>query len=249
MIGLMSRVNLPDGGGIDRDDPTPAPTPPLQDLEDPMSRPHEMRASERIPSRAQVRVVGKGRRVILAVAINISLGGILLHATPPLPVGSTCEVVILAGTGTGGTVRAEGTVVRSSEAGSAVKFAAPLAANVYSALAQSGEEGMLARITRTYGDYFRVARSRRLHGCEQILGVTKTQFRAIFATTFTASIPLAVLPVWIYRASIPPAPNGVKIAAAFAYAAVWFLLLQPTLDILAIRAIRARTALASPPEA
>jgi hypothetical protein len=214
-----------------------------------MSRPHEMRTSERIPSRAQVRVVGKGRRVILAVAINISLGGILLHATPPLPVGSTCEVVILASGGSGGTVRAEGTVIRSSEAGSAVKFAAPLPASAYTALAQSAEEGMLASITRSYRDYFRVARSRRLHGCEQILGVTKTQFRTIFGTTFTASIPLAVLPVWIYRASIPAAPNGVKIAAAFAYAAVWFLLLQPTLDILAIRVVRSRSPLATPPGA
>lgn len=212
-----------------------------------MNRPHEMRASERVPSQAQVRVVGKGRRVILAVAINISLGGILLHATPPLPVGSTCEVVILGGAGQSGTVRAEGTVVRSSEAGSAVKFATPLPADAYSALAQATGEGMLTSITRAYRDYFRVARSRRLHGCEQILGVTKRQFRAIFATTFTLSIPAAVIPVWAYRATIPPVADGVKILAAFAYASLWFLLLQPTFDLLAIRMVRSRNTLATPP--
>ena len=205
-----------------------------------MSRSHELRASERIPTSAQVRVVGKGRKVIMAVAINISLGGILLHATPPLPVGSTCEVVILSGSGPEGTLRAEGTVIRGNGAGSVVKFAAPLPAAAYSILSTDANQGMFSNLIKSYRDYFRVSRSPVLEGCEELLGVTKSQFRNVFYTTFSASIPMAVLPVWIYRASLQIGPNWVRIVAAFAYAALWFLLLQPSLDILALRRLRAR---------
>ncbi|MBI3132247.1 MAG: PilZ domain-containing protein [Acidobacteria bacterium] len=205
-----------------------------------MSRSHELRASERIPTSAQVRVVGKGRKVILAVAINFSLGGILLHATPPLPVGSTCEVVILSGSGPEGTLRAEGTVIRGDGAGSVVKFASPLPSTAYSVLSMDANQGMFSSLIKSYRDYFQVSRSPILEGCEELLGVTKSQFRNVFYTTFSASIPIAVVPVWIFRESLQIGPNWARIVAAFAYGALWFLLLQPTLDILTLRRLRAR---------
>jgi hypothetical protein len=199
----------------------------------------DQRTSDRIPIGNRVKVLSNGKIVAYLVAINLSLGGILLSTQPNLRVGTPCEVAIQSGA-EGGTVLARGMVVRNDDGGTAVKFA--------SALPKSAFETVVAPATASssllnaYRNYFQVSRSKTLENCEELLGVTKTQFRAVFYSTFSGSIGLAVLPVWILRASIPPYPAFVKILLAFAYGAFWLMLLQPSMDLAVFRVLRGKAA-------
>ena len=78
--------------------------------------------------------------------------------------------------------------------------------------------------------------------CEALLGVSKGTLRTVFLTTFSICIPVAVLPVWLYRAAIPAIPLWEKVVLSFAYGAVWLGLIQPTLDVLVLWVLRKRSA-------
>ena len=199
----------------------------------------DMRASRRVPIGNRVRVISNGRIVTYVVALNLGLGGVLLKAQSPLPIGSSCKVSILPPDGAPDReVSVEGRVIREDGAGTAVQFAAALAKERFEAVvAPAGPRAVL----EAYRTYFRVSRTAGLENCESLLGVTKAQFRRVFYSTFSGSIVLAILPVWFLRASIPPYPNGVKILLAFAYGALWLMLLQPTADLAVFRWLRRRT--------
>ena len=80
--------------------------------------------------RGKMRVVASGNVKILdAVTSDISTGGAFLHTIQPLPAGTRVNLeLVLASkglkaiTGTQGSVRVAGTVVRSSFEGTAIRF-------------------------------------------------------------------------------------------------------------------------------
>jgi len=208
-----------------------------------MNSPSDLRASERIPIGHRVKVVPKGRTAALAFAVNISLGGMLLGAATPLPVGTSCEVAILVpGMKLGQAVKATGTVVRSDAHGLAIRFAQALQPEVIQAVVRTGGSWRNLPLIRDYADYFQVSQSEDRTDCEALLGVSKGTLQAVFLTTFATCIPVAILPVWLYRAAIPAIPIWEKVLLSFVYGAVWLGIIQPTLDVLVLRALRMRRA-------
>jgi hypothetical protein len=202
----------------------------------------DMRASRRVPIGNRVRVISNGRIVTYVVALNLGLGGVLLKAQSPLPIGSSCKVSILPPDGAPDReVSVEGRVIREDGTGTAVQFAAALAEERFEAVVAPVATAGPRAVLEAYRTYFRVSRTAGLENCESLLGVTKAQFRRVFYSTFSGSIVLAVLPVWFLRASIPAYPNGVKILLAFAYGALWLMLLQPAADLAIFRWLRRRT--------
>jgi hypothetical protein len=204
-----------------------------------MSPGAEQRSSERIPIGHRVKVVPKGRSAALALAVNISLGGMLLGAAPVLPVGTNCQVSILVpGADLGQSITTLATVVRSDAHGTALRFAEDLRPEIVQNVALlQGSWRNLPGI-RAYMDYFQVSRSQDGTDCEALLGVGKGTLRNVFLSTYSICIPAAILPVWLYRAAIPGLPSWEKIALSFAYGAVWLGLIQPTLDVLILRMMR-----------
>ena len=97
-------------------------------------------------------------------------------------------------------------------------------------------------LIKAYADYFQVSQSGDRTDCEALLGVSEGTLRTVFLTTFSACIPAAILPVWLYRAAIPAIPASEKVLLSFAYGAVWLGVLQPTLDVLVLRLLRKRHA-------
>jgi hypothetical protein len=206
-----------------------------------MSPNTNLRASERIPVSSRVKMVSKGRIIAYAVAVNISLGGVLLNATPTLPVGSTCQLAIYQGGDEGGKrVMTEGTVVRAEDGTMAIRFAQPIAQESYEAFMRQAGAHQKFSLIQSYRNYFKVSLDQNLSECETLLGVSKSTFRTVFFTTFSTCIPLAILPVWLARESIPAAPNLVKIVASFAYGGVWLMVIQPAMDMTAFHFIRKR---------
>lgn len=202
----------------------------------------ELRASQRLPVGNRVKIISNGRIVAYVVAVNLGLGGVLLKAQSALPVGSSCKVSIqpLDG-GPEPDLSVEGRVIREDGAGIVVQFASTLARESFEAVVHPAGLSAPRALLAAYRDYFRVSRTADLENCESLLGVTKAQFRRVFYSTFGGSIVLAILPVWFLRASIPAYPNGVKILLAFAYGALWLMLLQPTADLAVFRWMRRRT--------
>ncbi len=208
-----------------------------------MSPSIEQRTSERIPARNRVKILVQGRMVAYTMAINLSLGGVLVAAAPPLPLGSRCELALFtAQNGQGRGILTEGTVVRSDSQGTAIQFLQALPPESFRVLARQTAMNTTRSILNAYRDYFRVGQSEGLADCEKLLGVSKRTYRTVFITTFSTCIPMAILPVWLLRESIPAAPVWAKIAAAFAYGAVWLLLVQPTIDLTAFRVLRQKSA-------
>lgn len=211
-----------------------------------MSSTTDLRASERVPVSSRVKLVSRGKIIAYAVAVNISLGGILLNATPTLPIGSTCQLAIYQGGDQAGQrVMAEGTVVRAEDGTMAIRFAQPIAQESYAAFARQAIAPQKTSLIQSYRNYFKVSFDQNLSECEALLGVSKQTFRTVFFTTFSSSIPVAILPVWLLRASIPPAPVLLKIALCFAYGALWLMVLQPALDMAIFRFLRRREAVRS----
>lgn len=206
-----------------------------------MSPRSDHRTSERIPIRNRVKVMAKGRMVAYTLAINISMGGVLLDAGPSLPVGSRCELAIFnTGAASSARIMAEGVVVRTEANRTAVQFLESLPQESLRALTDRTRLSTWHSVIGAYSDYFRAGQSESLDACERLLGVSRSTYRAVFYTSFATCIPLAILPVWLLRASIPPAPVWAKIALCFLYGGVWLLLIQPTIDLTAFRLIRAR---------
>jgi hypothetical protein len=205
-----------------------------------MSSPAEKRAAERIPFQSRVKVMSKGRMIAYSLAINISLGGILLTAGQVLPVGSRCEVSILPEAKGQGLVLAAGTVVRSDTAGTAIQFLNTLGKESLQSLVMHGDLNPAGSFFQAYLAHFKVGQSENLADCEKLLGVSKRTYRAVFWTTFSSCIPLAVLPVWLLRESIPAIPIWSKILLSFLYGGLWLMIIQPSIDLTAFRFLRAR---------
>lgn len=207
-----------------------------------MSSATDLRASERIPIGHRVKVVPKGRSAALAIAVNISLGGMLLGAAPALPVGTSCDVSILMPGALGQAIKTTGTVVRSDAHGTAIRFAQALQPEVVQTVAHTQGSWRTMPLVRAYVDYFQVSHSEDQTDCEALLGVSKGMLRTVFLTTFSISIPTAILPVWLYRAAIPDIPSWEKVAISFAYGAVWLGIIQPTMDVIVLKILRSRRA-------
>jgi hypothetical protein len=171
-----------------------------------------------------------------AMAVNISLGGLLLIAAPPLPIGTSCDIsILIPGSGLRQAVKATGTVVRSDTHGMAIRFAQALKPEVIQAVAQTSRSWTSSPLIQAYSDYFQVSRSEDHTDCEALLGVSPGTLRTVFLSTFSMVIPLAILPVWLHRAAIPGIPNWEKVAFSFLYGGVWLGLIQPTADVLILR--------------
>jgi len=208
-----------------------------------MTTPIEQRTSERIPTQNRVRVIAQGKLVAYSLAVNLSLGGVLLDAAPVLPVGCRCELALFPSeTQAGQGILTAGTVVRSDTQGTAIQFIESLAPGSFQALARQTEMSTGRSILNAYRAYFRVGQSDRYADCEKLLGVSKRTYRTVFFTTFSTCIPLAILPVWLLKDSLPPAPVWAKISAAFLYGAAWLLLIQPAIDLAAFRILKRKQA-------
>jgi hypothetical protein len=206
-----------------------------------MSSPQDLRAYERIPVNHEVKVTSTGRFSARALATNLSMGGILLAAPGALPVGSHCEVAIqLPDRSSLDPIHATGRVVRSDDNGVAIQFSRPLEAKSFEVLAHA--PGAWARIplVKAYADYFRVSFSQNYENCETLLGVSKQTFRTVFLASFFTCIVAAVIPVWFLRHSFIGFPVWGRILGSFAYGALWLGAVQPTVDVLAFRFLRAR---------
>lgn len=225
-----------------------AATQEFQQWRSKMSSVQDMRSSKRIPIENQVRVrTGKGKMAAYVMAINISMGGVLLTAAPSLPVGSSCDVAISLSQGLGGDrVMATGTVIRNDAHGTAIRFAHDLDQTLYQKFASHESLRAGNPLLNSYLNYFKVSQSADNDGSEALLGVSRQTFRKVFLTTFCTSIPLAVLPVWMFQASIPPVPNWLKVVLSFVYGLVWLAIIQPVTDILVFRYLRRRKAAAAP---
>jgi len=204
-----------------------------------MSRASDQRTFERVPFGQKVKVVSKGKMVAYAMAINIGMGGVLLNASPILPVGSQCRLAIPV-PGEEGLQRlnAEGTVVWSTAEGTAVKFVRTLEPSRFEALVQMTRVSSHRSPLDSYLDYFRVSMSKDLADCERLLGVSKQTFRTSFYLSFASCISLAILPVWVLRSSIPAIPDWTKVLLSFGYAAVWIAVIQPAVDLTVFHFVR-----------
>lgn len=205
-----------------------------------MSGTIESRTAKRIPVGNPVNVMVKGKVILAAIAVNISMGGLYLDAAGVLPVGSPCEVAIFLPEGSGSeSFVAQGRVVRAGDNGTAIQFAKMLGDQTLDVIASPGSPSWAASLARSYANYFKVSQSRIGYDSERLFGVTAKVFRSVSTTTFIACIPAAILPVWAFRASIPAAiPDWAKIVAAFAYGAIWLLVLQPFIDLGVLSLIR-----------
>ncbi|BDU75915.1 PilZ domain-containing protein [Mesoterricola sediminis] len=199
-----------------------------------MSSPVDKRRHERLPAHGEIRIKGKGRLGIYAVVLNVSLGGVLLSATPSLPVGSQWNVSLR--TLAAQRVQAMGTVVRNDDGGTALKFAQELSPSSLKILTGAPEKA--GGVISAYLTYFQVGRNERNAGCEHLLGVSRRTFKTVFYSTFSASLPLAVAPVWFARAAFQPWPVWLKISLSFLYAGFWLFVLQPTMDVAILGFIR-----------
>jgi len=202
----------------------------------------ESRTAKRIPVANRVTVMVKGRVMLAAIAVNISMGGLLLSAAEPLPVGSQCEVAIALPESNGAeSFIAQGRIVRAGSNSIAIQFAKMLGDQTLSVITAPATETLGGSLVRSYLNYFKVSQSRIGYDCERVFGVTSKTFRMISTTSFIACIPAAILPVWALRAYIPAVPDWAKIIAAFIYGAIWLLVLQPFIDLAIFKLIKVRT--------
>lgn len=204
-----------------------------------MSGSNEMRAFERFPIGNPVRVQTRDRRALYSMAINLSLGGILLAAAPVMAIGSPCEVAIMDPSGTtGATIVAQGRVVRSTPGATAIQFADTLAVETLERIVHPPAGMAIRNLAQDYVNYMRAGQTDSDAECMRLMGVERSLYRKVVGATFGAAIPVSILPVWLFRASIPPAPNWEKIALAFLYAVAWMAVIHPLVDIFIIRHLR-----------
>lgn len=207
-----------------------------------MSKSDDSRACERIPIAKPVQVVTRGRASSYALAINLSLGGLLLSAAPPLPVGSQCKLVIpSAGDTTLEKILVEGIVIRNDSHGMAVRFFNQLENMTFEAISPSPTFSPGSSLMNAYLNYFKVSQNRDFKGSQQLLGVSPSNFRKIFLTSFATCIPLAIIPVWVVKDGIYMIPNWLKIILSFGYAGIWFAIIQPLVDLFVFKLIHKRT--------
>ncbi|MBK9796371.1 MAG: PilZ domain-containing protein [Holophagaceae bacterium] len=201
----------------------------------------DSRTCGRIPIAQPVQLVPRGRSATYALVLNISLGGLLLSAAPSLPVGSPCKLVIPpAGDTIGAKILVEGTVIRNDSHGMAIRFANQLEGSTFEAIARQPAMSLMSSIAAAYLNYFKVSQNKNFQGSQELLGVSPSVFRRVFLTSFTLCIPLAILPVWVLKDSMYMIPDWLKIMMSFGYAAVWFAVIQPLVDLSVFRVISKR---------
>jgi len=201
-----------------------------------------LRASDRIPVSNRVNMAPKGRIAFVALAINLSLGGVLLRATPSLPVGSPCELTIHSMKGKDGQrVVREGTVIRNNATGTAIQFSKPLEEKTFNALTGSTDMVNADSIVNRFLIYFRIGNTKGYPDCEKLLGVTKKQYRTVFLSTFFLGIPLSVLPVWAFYDAIVLFPDSIKIGGSITYGFLLFGVVQPIVDLTIFKIIKHRS--------
>jgi len=206
-----------------------------------MSTSDDSRTCGRIPIAKPVQVVSKGRAASYALAINIGLGGLLLSASPALPVGSQCKLAIPpADDSRGDRLLVEGTVIRNDSHGMAVQFARQLENSTFEAIAKPEPPSLMGSLVISYLNYFQVSQHKEFEGSQQLLGVSPGTFRTVFLSSFLTCIPLAIIPVWMIKDSILLIPNWVKILLSFGYATIWFALIQPLVDLMVFKIIKKR---------
>lgn len=202
-----------------------------------MERLDDLRASKRIHIASPVEVATADREAQqCAVAVNVSLGGLLLSPTPPLAVGSPCRLAFHpSGEEDGKDILVEGTVVRKGPQGAAIRFARQLDHRTFEAVAKQSGPTAGGSLLRHYRDYFRVSQQKDHAAAERLLHVSPQRFRSICLTTLLVSIPVAALPVWALRDSITTVPNWLKVSLSFVYAGAWLFIVQPSIDLLIFR--------------
>jgi hypothetical protein len=207
----------------------------------PMGQSDDSRAGRRIRMVKKVQVFSKGLATTSALVLNIGLGGLFLRASPALSVGSQCKLAIPPeGDASGEGIFVEGTVIRSDAQGMAVRFARELEGPTLEAIARQTDLIPGGSLARSYLDYFKVSQNRNFEGSETLLGVSPGVFRRVFLTSFSVCIPLSIGLVWLVKNDISFIPNWLKILLSFAYAAIWFAIIQPFGDLLVFRMLRKR---------
>ena len=205
-----------------------------------MSMNNDLRSAKRVPVSNRVNLMVKGRVILAPLALNISMGGMLLNAAAALPVGYPCEVAIFLPDGSGReSFVAQGKVVRNTEAGTAIQFANLLPDKALDIITRP-LAATSPSLFQSYLSYFKVSQSKSEAYCEQVFGVSKSLFKRVTTISFLTSIPTAILPVWLLRNHMPAIPDWTKIAACFLYGALWLLVLQPVIDLTVIKALRAK---------
>lgn len=203
-----------------------------------MTQHDEFRACRRIPFAKQLQVISRGKAASYAMALNISLGGLLLSAAPSLPVGSSCKLAIPPeGDGRGERLLLEGTVIRSDAKGVAVRFDRQLEETWLRAIAPIPGMPFQTSIATAYLNYFKVSQKPDFAGSERLMGVSPAVFKKVILTTFMACIPLAVLPIWLFKDNFWMMSNWLKVLLSFAYATLWFAVIQPFLDLFVFKVI------------
>lgn len=92
-----------------------------------MTPPPEKRRFRRVPIAYEVKLIVEDRMISFPSAIDLSLGGILVDNSSPLPLGTNCGLAILLGAGSPGKrIVTRGMVVRADERGIAIAFAKAL---------------------------------------------------------------------------------------------------------------------------
>ncbi len=87
----------------------------------------DKRRFRRIPIAYEVKLVVEDRMISFSSAIDLSMGGILVDNSRPLPVGTSCGLAILLGAGSPGKrIVTRGMVVRADERGIAIAFSKAL---------------------------------------------------------------------------------------------------------------------------
>ncbi len=203
-----------------------------------MSQPADLRATKRIPVRNRIRVLAHGRMIAYALAINLSMGGVLLKAMPPVPVGSVCDLTFLAPNGTSGAI--SGMVVRSDATSTAFQFVNLLEAEKFEAIITAPALSLVQSVFIAYRSYFQASQSKHDADYQRLLGITRDDFKRVFTITFASCILAALLSVWAFRSLLSPFSNLTKVLGSFGYVGVWLMAVQPTLDLAVIRVMRKR---------
>jgi len=202
-----------------------------------MDKLDDLRASKRIHIASPVEVATADREAQQrAVAVNVSMGGLLLCPTPSLAVGSACRLAFHpSGEDEAKDILVEGTVIRKGPQGAAIRFARQLDHRTFEAVAKPNGRTAGRSVLRHYQDYFRVSQQKDHASAEHLLHVSPHRFRSICLTTLLVSIPVATIPVWAVRDSISMVPVWLKVSLSFVYAAAWLFLIQPSVDLLIFR--------------
>ena len=190
-----------------------------------------------IDNRVQVRA--DGRAEAKALAVNVSMGGLLLVPGTPLPVGRACELAIsIPDDNDGFAVVAKGVVVRGGRGETAFRFLNTLDKSLYEKVVARHPAGLGQSLADAYAHYFSVSREAQYPGAERWFGVSDRTFRKVILSTFCVCLGLAAALAWLSRPLFPPGPDVLKIILSYGFGWAWVGALQPPVDLLILKALR-----------